>query len=100
MNEEFSVTFEIANCDNNTLKMLSTYNYHNETFHFTVVTKKKVWKFPSNRFITYEPQDEKWCRPLGIGQEIEAEETMEIPHAYVESINEDEIILKGIPNEF
>uniref|UniRef100_A0A6M3IMC2 Uncharacterized protein n=1 Tax=viral metagenome TaxID=1070528 RepID=A0A6M3IMC2_9ZZZZ len=100
MNKEFSATFETANCDHNTLKMLNTYNYYNETFYFTVVTKKKVWEFPPNRFIIYEESDEKWCRPLGIGQEIEVKETMEIPHAYVESMNEDEIILKGIPNEF
>jgi len=28
-----------------------------------------VWRFPVERYWIYEPSDEEWCRPLGIGYE-------------------------------
>lgn len=32
--------------------------------------KKKIWQIPFDPFIEYEPVDEEWARPLGIGQEM------------------------------
>lgn len=29
----------------------------------------RTWVFPSWRFVTFEPKDERWCRRLGIGHE-------------------------------
>jgi hypothetical protein len=34
----------------------------------------KKWVFPKEQFWEYEPSDEKWCRQLGIGHEIETTE--------------------------
>lgn len=28
------------------------------------------WVFPVERFVTYEPKDEPWCRYFGIGHEV------------------------------
>lgn len=30
---------------------------------------ERVWVFPKDRFVEYEPKDEPWCRALGIGHE-------------------------------
>lgn len=46
------------------------------------------WEFPKERFVTYEPSDERWCRPLGIGREITIQETINYPRAYVSSIDD------------
>lgn len=27
------------------------------------------WVFPTERFVIYEPKDERWCRFFGIGEE-------------------------------
>lgn len=61
---------------------------HNGDFMITAVTvtKKRVWQFPVERFVTYEPSDELWCRPLGIGCEIEVTERHTI-RARVRSIS-------------
>lgn len=34
------------------------------------------WVFPEDRFWQYEPSDEKWCRQLGIGGEVETAEPL------------------------
>jgi hypothetical protein len=31
---------------------------------------KRVWEFPKDRFVTYEPTDEPWCRYFGFGREV------------------------------
>lgn len=36
----------------------------------------RKWQFPNHRFITYEPADEIWCRPLGIGKEVDTDEPL------------------------
>lgn len=42
-------------------------------YGFQVVTDPnmvdRVWVFPKERFVEYEPKDEGWCRKLGIGHE-------------------------------
>lgn len=30
---------------------------------------ERVWVFPVERFVEYEPKDEGWCRRLGFGHE-------------------------------
>ena len=35
-----------------------------------IVEIVKEWEFPKDRFVEYEPKDERWCRLLGIGREV------------------------------
>ena len=51
--------------------------------------RRKIWQFPSDPFVTYEPSDEAWCRPLGIGKEVEITEVMLAPNAYMSAISID-----------
>lgn len=37
----------------------------------------RVWEFPKDRFVEYEPKDEGWCRRLGFGREVI------VPKAYI-----------------
>lgn len=41
-------------------------------YAFRLSKYHKVWKFPRERFVTYEPKDVSWCRQLGIGEESSA----------------------------
>lgn len=45
----------------------------NHLFDFPIVVSEHIverkWIFPEDRFVIYEPKDEKWCRWLGIGHE-------------------------------
>lgn len=57
-----------------------------ETEHGTIASVEVVkgdtyWQFPDDKFVTYEPSDEEWCRPLGIGREVRAEKLLSIPVA-------------------
>lgn len=66
---------------------------------FSVSTTRKTrrWQFPSSRFVTYEPQDEQWCRFFGIGEEVEITETLTIPQAYLESFQDGVATFRAIP---
>ena len=37
--------------------------------NLTLTYRCPQWIFPADRFVEYEPSDEVWCRPLGIGKE-------------------------------
>lgn len=65
-------------------------------FHFP---PRKVWKFPVDRFCIYEPSDEAWCRPLGIGEEIEVEESMTFPSVLVERVGPEDIKFTVLSSE-
>jgi hypothetical protein len=41
------------------------------------------WVFPDDRFVTYEPGDEGWCRFFGIGEEKAVQRVLEMPVAYI-----------------
>lgn len=56
-----------------------------------VTTRKRVWQFPKERFVTYEPSDESWCRFFGIGKEIEVTETVTYPEACITQMQIPEI---------
>lgn len=71
-------------------------------FDLKIFTKRKVWRFPIEKFCTYEPSDEAWCRPLGIGEEIEIEEVTVFPDITVDSIDDLGVhfkVPKQIPEE-
>lgn len=53
----------------------------------------KVWEFPKDRFIEYEPKDEGWCRRLGFGREVIA------PKAYILKGGIDPITGWGSPDQ-
>ena len=59
------------------------------TADITIHVTKRKWDFPRERFVEYEPQDELWCRPLGIGREVDAMDTIEIPNAVLTQFNVD-----------
>lgn len=54
------------------------------TCELTMTHRRKVWEFPRDRFITYEPSDEANCRALGLGREVAITETTVVPRAVVE----------------
>lgn len=45
------------------------------------------WEFPKERFCSYGPEDESWCRFFGIGREVEVDEAIEIPQCRIESVD-------------
>lgn len=49
--------------------------------------KLKRWGFPKERFVTYEPSDESWCRYAGIGREVTVLRTVTFPQAAIVSID-------------
>lgn len=53
------------------------------------VERKKVWRFPAERFVEYEPKDEAWCRAAGIGREDEEVRVSTIPRIMVTNIDFD-----------
>ena len=53
-----------------------------ETQQITLHYKKRVWQFPDEPFVEYEPSDERWCRFFGVGQEVEVTEVVTIPNCY------------------
>jgi hypothetical protein len=46
-------------------------------------TRRKVWRFPKDRFVEYGPEDESYCRLAGFGREEEVTETICIPRAVI-----------------
>lgn len=45
-----------------------------ESEHVPRTAKEEVWKPPRDeRFCSYSPEDEKWMRPLGLGEVVERE---------------------------
>lgn len=34
---------------------------------------EKEWEFPKDKFVEYEPSDEKWARRLGFGKEVKTD---------------------------
>jgi hypothetical protein len=50
---------------------------------FSLTRTVKKWQFPSERFVTYTPEDEPWCRFFGIGREVEVQESVEFDAANV-----------------
>lgn len=37
------------------------------TLSITTMTQQAYWKFPKDRFVAYDKEDERWARPLGFG---------------------------------
>ncbi len=60
-----------------------------ETFTITAVYAKKRWVFPKEEFVEYEPKDELWCRPLGIGREVSEATTVCAPRMVINEIGRD-----------
>lgn len=60
-----------------------------QTFELRYERRRKVWQFPTERFVRYESSDESWCRFFGIGKEVEVVESITIPNAYVRSVSPD-----------
>ncbi len=58
-------------------------------FDMTFKCTKKAWRFPQERFVTYEESDEAWCRYFGIGKEIDVVENVTIGNVYIRSISPD-----------
>ena len=53
------------------------------TFQVTFTSRRKVWKFPSCRFVQFDSRDESWCRRLGVGHESTEIVTTTIPRAVI-----------------
>lgn len=53
--------------------------------HYQTVRR---WQFPKERFVTYGPEDESWCRFFGIGEEVDVQEILELPNCHVTKVNE------------
>ena len=49
----------------------------------------KAWEFPRDRFVTYGPEDEGWCRYFGVGREAARLESVVIPRAVITGVNAD-----------
>lgn len=49
-----------------------------QTCSLTLSFPRRRWRFPEERFVSYEPSDEPWCRYLGIGEEVEEVESVEL----------------------
>ena len=60
-----------------------------QTISLTTTRRIKIWKFPEDRFIEYEPHDEAGCRFFGIGEEIDVIESTTIPNAVITNIATD-----------
>lgn len=45
----------------------------------------REWEFPRDRFITYEANDESWCRALGIGREVLVHRKYEVPQVLTDA---------------
>ena len=60
-----------------------------DTFHIELRHRVKRWVFPASRFVEYGRTDEEWCRFFGVGHEVETEESITIPQAYIRSIDLD-----------
>ncbi len=60
-----------------------------QTFELSLQRRRREWHFPEERFVAYESTDEAWCRPLGIGKEVETVDTLTVPRAYIRSISRD-----------
>lgn len=70
---------------------------HSTTLTMTV--KRKRWKFPTDRFVSYDDHDEVWARPLGFGKEVEVTETITVPNAVVTSMKPGQITFRAMPIE-
>lgn len=44
-----------------------------------------VWEFPRWPHVEFEPSDEQWCRPLGIGREVTRRRNITIPNVHFHS---------------
>jgi hypothetical protein len=56
---------------------------------------KTVYKFPKERFVQYEPQDEEWCRYFGIGQDVQVRRVIEMENAWLDGAGMDGLVFKG-----
>jgi len=56
---------------------------------------RKVWEFPTERFVQDGPEDEDWCRFFGVGMEVTREETVTIPRAIITGMTENSVSLKA-----
>jgi hypothetical protein len=45
------------------------YLLYGTPIHVSEHVVEKVWVFPKDRFVEYEPSDEWWCRKYGFGHE-------------------------------
>ena len=59
----------------------------------------RIWKFPDDPFVKYEPSDEPWCRRLGIGYELEVETVCVVPSASI-SWDGESFVIKGFALAF
>lgn len=64
-----------------------------------VFATRKRWKFPVERFVTYEPSDEDWCRYFGIGQEVDVTPIIDMPRAYVDAADYDRVRFVGAASQ-
>ncbi|WP_417459044.1 hypothetical protein [Kordiimonas sp.] len=60
-----------------------------QTFCMKYMRSVTRWEFPNDPFVTYEPSDEEWCRPLGLGRQVESVETMTFPNAHIKNASFD-----------
>lgn len=58
--------------------------------------RRRVWKFPDDKFVQYEKSDEAWARPLGFGEEVEIVETVTIPRAVCVGFYDGALQLKAL----
>lgn len=61
-------------------------------------SKRKVWRFPPDRFVEYEESDAEWARLLGFGIEEEVVETVEIPRAVITGAGRNGISFRALPS--
>jgi hypothetical protein len=71
------------------------YAMHETNSLRVVFQKRKRWKFPTERFVTYEDSDEEWCRYFGIGHEVEYTPVIEMQNALVEAADYDTVRFVG-----
>ena len=45
------------------------FNNLSRLVNVSLTPTRRGWQFPADRFVTYEPSDEAWARPLGFGHE-------------------------------
>lgn len=90
---EIRPSIRLEGCD------ISDYSMH-ETNHVRVVfPARKRWKFPEERFVSYDESDEDWCRPLNIGREVEFKPVIEMQKAFVESADYDWVRFVGMTQQ-
>lgn len=74
---------------------IGDYELYSENHVRLVFATKKRWKFPDDRFVSYDQSDESWCRYLGIGHEVEYNPVIEMQNAFVEDADYDRVRFVG-----